>query len=371
MQVRKATIQDKKRWNAFIEAESGSFFHYFEWKTIYEINKWHYIPLILEDNTNDIIGIFPLVKIKRFLHSILISLPEGASGGFVLKKSLTQAEKDQSIQLFLNYIDQNISNGCSTFHLKENLSLEEGAKSQPTILLVKNGFKPRVYKEVQLPCTYRLKLSSSFENDIWYGLWGKYLRNHIRKSQKQGVYVKEDAQLQYKDDYAKMMIALYKRFDHTPPKKEEIILRFTTFKDRTKIWVAIQNDAPIAFLLCYYYQSSVCYASKMGYDTLARDNYTTVLLFSEAIGDACENGFQFFEFGTTETTTLARWKEQFKPTKIPLRIYEKTYSPFRSLLWKTPALIRWMFKHKQYLWENRRRLIRESIMKYGKGDRFL
>jgi hypothetical protein len=371
MQIREATLQDKQRWNAFVEAEGGSFFHYFEWKTIYEGNKWRYIPLLLETDTNEIIGIFPLVRIKGFLQSTLLSLPDGASGGFVVKKSLMQVEKDQAIQMFLSYIDQKCSKGCSTFHLKENLSLEDIATSQPMELLVKNGFKPRMYTEVQLPCTYRLALTASFENDIWFGLWGKYLRNHVRKSQKQGVYVREDTNLQYHDDVINMVLSLYKKFDQTPPTKEEIMLRLTTFKENTKVFIAFLNETPIAFLLCYYYRSSVCYASKMGYTTPARENYTTVLLFSEAIGDACENGYQFFEFGTTETTTLAHWKEQFKPTKIPLRTYEKTYSPLRTFLWKTPALIRWMFKNKQYLWNNRRTLLRKSIMKYKSGDRFL
>jgi len=361
MQVHEATSQDTERWNAFVDTEGGSFFHYHEWKSIYEANKWHYIPLILENNTHEILGILPLVKIQAFLQARLVSLPEGASGGFILKKNLTQAEQQKAVQLFLHYIDGHYSKDCSTLYLKENLSLQDVVQSKPTDLLVKNGFTFQGYTESKLPCTYRLALTSSFENNIWRGLWGSYLRNHIRKSQRQGVVIREDTKLQYQDEIITMMVSIYQKFDQPPPSKEEILLRFTAFKGKTKVWVAFLNDEPIAVLLCYYDKSSICYASKLGYKNPAREHYTTVQLFSEAIGDACENGYQFFDFGTTETATLAKWKEQFKPMKIPMRIYEKKYSTIRTFFQKTPAVIKWSLKNKQYVWTHRRRLLRKII----------
>jgi len=361
MQIRKATIQDEQRWNTFVETEGGSFFHYFEWKTIYEGNKWLYIPLLLENETNDIVGIFPLVKIKFFFYSKLVSLPDGASGGYIFKKSLTESEKQQAFQIFVSYINQQYSKGCSTFILKENLFVDDASRSQPTELLVKNGFRFRFDVEIKLPCTYRLPLAPSFEDDIWEELWGKYLRNHIRKSQKQGVVVTEDTNGQYHEDVITMILSIYKKFDEKPPLKEEMRLRLTAFKEKTKIWVALLNNTPIAALVCYNFTGSLCYASKMGYKPAAREYFTTVLLFSEAIKDACENGYQFFEFGVTETMKLAQWKEQFKPIKIPMRIYEKKYSTIRTFVEKTPSLLKWTLKNVPYIWYHRRRILRKIM----------
>ena len=361
MRIREATTNDKEKWNNFVETEDGTFFHYFEWKTIYEVNQWQYIPLILENDAQDIMGILPIVKIKLFFYSKLLSLPDGASGGFLFKRTLFEAEKNQGIQLFLQYIDHHHSKRCSAFYLKENLQLEDALRSQPTDMLVKNGFTFRFDEEIKLPCTYRLPLSASFENDIWDGLWGKYLRNHIRKSQKQGIIIREDTTGYYREDVITMLLSIYKKFDETPPSREELISRLTTFKDNTKVWIAFLDDGPIAALVCYYYRSSVCYASKMGYHAPARDNYTTVLLFSEAICDACENGYQFFEFGVTETPTLARWKEQFKPIKIPLRIYVMKYSLIRRFFEKTPSLIRWTVNNIPYIWHHRKRIFRKIM----------
>jgi hypothetical protein len=362
MHIREATIDDKEKWNAFVEKEGGSFFHYFEWKNIYDVKNWDYIPLLLEDETTEIIGLLPLVKIHGSLYSKLISLPEGASGGCVFKKGLTKAKKSQAISMFLSYIDQKYSKGCSTFTLKENLSVKDATRSEPTELFVKNGFTFRYDKEMKLPCTYRLRLTSSFEDDIWNGLWGKYLRNHIRKSQKKGVCIKEDTNLQYTDDFITMLSSTYCRLGSIPLSEEETTLRLTTFKDKTKVWIAFLKERPIASLLCYY-TSSICYSSKMAYDESAREYYATVLLYSEAIRDACENGYEFFEFGVTETHSLAKWKEQFVPIKIPLRIYEKQYSTVRVFFEKTRSLIKWTWNNKQYVWHHRRRLIRKIIRK--------
>jgi hypothetical protein len=36
MDVRKASENDKEKWNLFIDLEDGSFFQYFDWKNVYE-----------------------------------------------------------------------------------------------------------------------------------------------------------------------------------------------------------------------------------------------------------------------------------------------------------------------------------------------
>jgi hypothetical protein len=362
MHIREATIDDKEKWNMFVETQGGSIFHYFEWKKIYDVKNWHYIPLLLENRTTDIIGILPLVKIDGFFHSRLISLPEGAFGGLVLKKRLAKEKKSQATAMMLHYIEKNYSKGCSTFTLNENLSEQDATRTTPTELLVNNGFSFHFETDLRLPCTYLLKLTPSFEDDIWNGLWGKYLRNHIRKSQKKGVHIKEDTNLDYKDDIITMFSSTYKRLHSPPLSTEEITLRLTNFNDKTKVWVAFLNDTPIASLICYYLPS-ICYASKMVYDDSAREYYATVLLFSEAIRDACENGYQFFEFGVTGTASAAQWKEQFMPLKIPMRIYEQRYSTVRTFFEKIPPLLKWAWHHKSYVWNNRRRLIRKIVRK--------
>lgn len=353
MIVREATLEDKEKWDSFVDNESGSFFHYFDWKYIYEIGGLQYIPLILENKASQIIGILPIVKEKSFLYSTLRSLPEGASGGFVLKNDLTDKEGSKALTMFLKYIDVNYSKGCSTFILKENLSLRGASKNEPTKTLVDNGFHLKDNSTAQLPCTYILELKQPFEDNIWKELWGRKNRKRIREAKKRGVSVIEDKNLQYMDDFINMLSDTFKQLGSIPLQREEVIKRLTTFKNKTKVFVAFLNGKPIASTLCYYTPSTV-YWSKMPSYNLARKNNVNRLLLCEAIRDACKNGYQYFEFGTTGTPSLAAWKEHFKGIKVPMRIYEKRYSTLRTIIEKVPLLVK-------YAWNNKRELIGKVI----------
>ena len=39
MHIREATVKDKEAWDSFIDKENGNFYHYFDWKYVYEISK--------------------------------------------------------------------------------------------------------------------------------------------------------------------------------------------------------------------------------------------------------------------------------------------------------------------------------------------
>ncbi len=352
MNIRVATLDDKEEWDSFVNSEGGSFFHYFNWKYIYEIRGYQYIPLLLENTASQIIGILPVVKKQRSLYSSLTSLPEGASGGFVLKKDIANIEKSQALTMLLRYVDTNYSKSCSTFTLKENLSLMDETKTKPTEVLIDNGFYLRYNSDTKLPCTYILELKQPFKENIWYDLWGKKTRKNIRHSNKRGVYVKEDKYLQYTDDFINMMTSTFNRKGSIPLQREEVVKRLT-ISNKTKLFVAFLNKKLIGAGLCYY-TPSTCYLSKLPSYNLARENEVTRLIACEVIRDACKDGYQYFEFGTTFTPSLAAWKEHFKGTKVPMRIYKKKYSNLRTI-------IEIMFSSITYVWNNKRKLFDKLI----------
>jgi len=165
MYIREAVLKDKEKWDSFVDTEGGSFFHYFDWKYIYEASGQQYIPLVLENESSEIIGILPIVKQKGKFYSSIDSQPEGSFGGFVLKKDLSISEKNKAISLLLNHVKKNISIDCSSYNLKENLLLLLNDKdlTQPTEILIKNGFEYKYNPDTQLPCTYILELKQPFE----------------------------------------------------------------------------------------------------------------------------------------------------------------------------------------------------------------
>jgi hypothetical protein len=361
MYVRQANLNDKKRWDSFVDSEHGSFFHYFDWKNIYEAMGRQFIPLLLENDSSELIGILPIVKQKCNLYPSIVSLPEGASGGCVIKKNLDISEKNKAITCLLDYVNKNFSRGCTTFDLNENLITNDKNPIQPSEILLKNGFEYK-YNSTQLPCTYILELEQPFEDRIWNELWDHRLKNKIRNSQKKGVYIKEDKSLKYSNEFFNMLVSTYIRLGSPPLSKEEALKRATIFADKTKLFVALLNEEPLASMLCYY-QSSICYLSKLPSYVKAREYDANSLLAFEAIRNACENGYKYCEFGVTILPAQTRWKEQFKGIKIPLRRYEKKYSTIRTIVAKESEQLKWLWSNKQYVWKNRYKFLRKAIRK--------
>jgi len=362
MHVRQAVFNDKEKWDSFVDSEGGSFFHYFDWKSIYEARGRQYIPLLLENESLEIIGILPIVRIKSSFYSSIVSLPEGSFGGFVLKKDITDSEKNNIISLLIDYIDKIFSKDCSSFTLKENLLVMDKNRMEATESLIKNGFRYGYDNYTRLPCTYILELKQPFEKYIWNELWDHDLRNIIRKSQKRGIYVKEDKKLQFIDDFFNMFNSTNTRLRIPLLTKDEVVKRLTVFGDKTKLFVAFLGEEPISSLLCYY-QSSICHISKMPSYEKARNYDANALLFYEAIRNACENGYRYCGFGITDTPGQALWKEQFMGTRVPLRVYNKRYSTTKTFFEDVQSKAKWAWTHKQYIWNNRSRLMRKVIKK--------
>lgn len=340
MHVREATVNDKEKWNSFVNSEEGSFFHYFDWKYIYEASDLRYIPLILENTASDIVGILPIVRNNNVFYSTLSSLIEGASGGYLFKKDLTDKEKLPMYNLLLDFVNKNYSSDCSTLTLKENLSLRNELSAKPTAFLIEKGFQFKYNYTKQLPCTFILELRQPFEEKIWNGLWTKNLKKLIRKEKRTGVIIKEDKNLDYIDDFTDMLSVTFKRHGSRPLTKDKVMKRVNIFKNNLKMFIALLEERPVAALLCYY-TPSTCYLSKMPYRVGVCGPHTTKLLYYEAINDACDNGYKFVEFGTTWTQSLAHWKELFKGTRIPMKIYEKRYSSTRTIIEKAYTFVKY------------------------------
>lgn len=308
--IREAEEDEFQLWNSFVDSEGGSFFHYYEWKYIYEVDKYKYIPLLLEDEQSQLIGIIPLIKIKGFMFSSLVSVPEGSWGGFLFKRDLINGEKDNAIRKTLKYIDKNYSKSVCEFVLKENISMKAGCNDN---VLADNGF--RYDGNADLPCSHILKLSKSFEKDIWNALWKKNLKKAVRIAKELGVISIIDEDLTYFEDVFEMLAITFKRFHNTPMSKEELKKRLTLFKNKTKLFIALHDDKPIAAIICHY-TPSICYFSKIPSYEGSNEINANKFLLSEAIKNACNAGYNYFEFGVSSTPSLASWKDRFRGKKF-------------------------------------------------------
>jgi hypothetical protein len=325
-QVRIATENDKEDWNQFVDSQCGSFFHYFDWKYIYEDNKRNrYIPLLIRDSTNDIMGVFPVVEQQGPVYPSLSSLPEGASGGFLLKGRLNNNEKDWVVQSFLEYINNNYSQSHAFFSFRHHLPFPPGS-TQPSRLLIQNGYQWRGNLETKLPCTYVVHLEKPFKEKIFYSM-AKNLRNRIRHAQRCGAQVIIDDKFTFFDDFAQMHIDMVKKFGLVN-KKEDYHQLLRIFKKKMKLFVCFADSELITALLTYY-TPTTAYGAIGPYNSKAKRYQNNILPMCTSIRYACDEGYQYFDMGITQTSSLAAYKERFGARRIPLMIYQKKFSYFK------------------------------------------
>jgi hypothetical protein len=321
-----ASENDKDRWNQFVDRECGSFFQYYDWKYIYENKeKNRYIPLFVEDSSDSLLGIFPIVEQPGVVYPSLSSLPEGDSDGFLLKSNLPENEKNTVVKAFLEFIDTNYSQSHALFSLRHQLSFSDES-AQPSRLLMEHGYQWRGNPQTKLPCTFVLHLERPFKEKIFSAM-AKNLRNRIRHARKCGVQVITDENFEFFDDFAHMHMEMVKKFGLVTKKEDyDQILRI--FREKIKLFVCFIDSEPITALLTYY-TPTTAYGALGPYTPKARSIQNNTLAMCASIRDACDSGYQYFDMGITQTSSLAAYKEKFGAKKIPMMIYQKKFSQFR------------------------------------------
>ena len=347
------------KWNDFVDTEGGSFFHYFEWKYVFEVNKRKFIPLIIEDENSHIIGIMPIIRLKNFIFPSIMSPPDG-SGGFLLRRDLIEDDRLKAINNLISFINHNYSKSCSNFILKESVSLTNRYDTEPLPILIENKFMCKWNHNTQLPSLHILELMQGFEENIWHGLWRKHLRQEVKRAQKLGVSVIIDNELRYAEDFQEMLIDMYRRKGSIVPSKDEIDERLNRFKNKTKLYVALFNSKPIAAELCYYTRTT-CYISKLSSSEIAYKMDAARLLDYKIIHDACNNGYKFVDFGSSTKESLASWKDSYEGRRLLNKIYERRYSTTRYIIERTIFYIYYCVIYNKFIWKNKNKLAEKVL----------
>ena len=358
MKIGEATPADRESWDRFVDTQNGCFKHYYDWKYVCENRKELSIQLIVKDDSNRIISIFPVSKTKRALYPSLYSC------GPLFKKGLAAEEKYDLTQTYLDYLDEHYTKGASLFRL-EDLALdgEIGAVSaletKINPVFVKNGFRLRYDASTGLPCLHVLALDQPFDEKIWKRLWTDNLKQNLKKAKNRGIAVFQDSELDFLDEYIRLLRSNFKRHGSRPPSREEIKAEFQLFKNKSKLFVALLENQPVMITSCHY-TLSTCYLWQVGAGS--KNNRNAQALSSKvAIKDACDAGYKYANFGFTYSSGVARYKDHFKGQRIPAMVYEKRYSIPGAILELTPKFIENLRYDKTYLRDNRHAILDKFI----------
>ena len=359
MKIREATITDRENWNAFVDSQEGHLYQYFDWKYVMEKDHYTYFQLILEECTSKISGILAIGKKNTRWYSTIISFSVP-----LLRKDLSKEEKYKAMKMFFKYLDDNYSRGCSTSKLLERIPIVNGVTADPIQAILDSGYRSRYDKTADLPCDFVLELTPPFEKNIWMGLWPHKTRQILRKvERKRSVTVVVDKEMRYSATYLEMAIANRKRHRTTPYLGKKILTEFResmstelkVFKDKIKLFVALEDNTPVVFQLCLY-TPSTCYLLHLVSFTKFNNDIEKYVC-KVAIEDACNSGYRYIDFGTSSEPGSASQKEMFRGTRILHRNYEKRYSIIRYLFELIPLSITYVLSNKKCLWAKRKKIL--------------
>jgi hypothetical protein len=353
MKIREAAIKDKEAWDSFVDSQDGNINNYFDWKYVVETGRDSYIQLIMETDSFQIIGVFPVTKNNLRFYSTFSSWT--GTGGPLLKKDLAEEDRYLAGKMFLQYLDAHYSARCSNSRLMEMVPPGMDTDARPIKALLDCGYKIRYDKTTGLPCTFILEMKPPFEENVWMALWSHKFRQALRKVAKNGVTVIEDRDMRYTETYISFVVANYQRLGLTPPTRNAILMELKVFKEKTRLFVALKEDMPVVILCCHY-TPSTCHLWRVGSATKGTDDINKYT-YKVAIANACDSGYRFVDLGATYEPGLASLKERFRGARIPTRIYEKRYSIPRTIMELAPLLIKNALRDRSYLWKIRYKIL--------------
>jgi hypothetical protein len=354
VKIREADINDKNRWDAFVDSEGGDYYLYYDWKQFYETRDDLFIPLMIQSDSSQLLGIFPLVKEKKFLYSILESLPEGG-GDFLIKNDLSDSEKHDVLCALAKYVDANYAKGCAGLFIKGRITYFDKRYCVPDNARIDSGLRYNYNETTGFPCTHIIKVNGSFK-EYWNTL-PRILKQNINKATRNGVTIINDRELLYQNEFIAMLGENYKRHKNKRIIDKETKVKIEVFKQKTKLYIALLKGQPIAGLLCQY-TPLTCHLAKVGSYTRENGN-AEKLCFKVAIEEAYAAGYKYVDFNLSNDQNTAFYKGQFKATRIPAGTYEKKYSTLRYRLYQAFEVWEILRKDKMYLWNNRRKIWRK------------
>jgi hypothetical protein len=349
MKIREADNSDRNNWDSFVDSEGGNFCLYYDWKQFYEARGDRFIPLMIETDSSQLMGIFPMAKEKTLLYSFLES-----EGGFLFKKDLSEFEKHEAMCALVKHVDSNYSKGCSGLFVKEWKAHFDNRCNIPVAACFDSGFKYHYCEATGFPCTHIMELKTPFEERHW-NVWPRQIKQQIKKAISNGVVIIHDQELSYINQFIVMLGKNFKRHKNNRSIVHDTKVRARVFKEKSKLYIALQNGQPVLGLLCHY-TPLTCFCALLG--SYERDSGgASKLCFKIAIEEACNDGYKYVNFGMSDDENTALYKERFKqPIKLPMGTYGKKYSPFRYRLYQACELFDELRKDKMYLWHNRNKL---------------
>ena len=300
------TTLSEKKWNGSVEISmGGTIFHRLDFlayhKDRFLQNERHLIILKGEE----LCGLMPMAIFEESAQKIAKS-PYGASyGGPIFPKKLTYSESGDVLDALLETIKRlGIRKLTITFPISPVYAVYCDTFR---LCMYERGFvaSNRDISSVVTLGGTREQTEKSFESRG---------RNMARKAEKLGIKIVPRADLEL---FWPVLARTYQKHAIPPThSKDELCLLTKTFPDRIFFDVAVHENKSIAGIGYFVINARVNSSFYLANDPDCQQLQGVSLLVSEALGRASEEGFKYFDFGTSSVAmhgrdNLFRFKESF------------------------------------------------------------
>ena len=314
MKIRLLEQGEEKRWDDYaMQSDAASCYHLTAWKDVITENFGHKSYYLLAEYCNKVAGILPLFHMKSILFgNFIVSLPYFNYGGV--------CADDPSISRKLIESAIAIARNVNATHIEmrhaEPISTEMPVKTAKV----------------------SMRLSLSNDRDLLWKSFSSKLRSQVRKPEKIGMYsqIGKEEEL---DSFYKVFSTNMR--DLGTPVYSRHFFRNIIRKFSNSTWICsvyAKDGTPVAsgFLLGFKDRLEIPWASSLRkYNHLSPN----MLLYWTALQFACENKYNFFDFGrSTRGEGTYKFKEQWgaKPVQLYWHYWLKNGGPLPELNPKNP-----------------------------------
>ncbi|RJP96273.1 MAG: GNAT family N-acetyltransferase [Desulfobacteraceae bacterium] len=297
-----------KEWDQFVLSFPRSTpFHMSYWLKCIQ-KTYHYNPLLYvsinqtNGHSKHIDGIFPCFHIKSMITgNRLVSIPFSDYGGPLF------FEKHKE-NLLLSELIKNFNGSCKYCEIRSNL--ENG-----TSFLPHHNFKLHSLELNSQPELVKRKFN---KRTTLYS---------IRKAENEGVAIKEENSIQGIEIFYNLN-AITRKKHGLPPQPFAFMKNIYSHliaKQHASILLAIHDSRVISAGIFIKFRDTVYYKYNASDPAFLSQKKPNHLLAWHAIQEACQKGFQYFDFGRTAVNnqSLAKYKEMWgaKPIDLPYHFY--------------------------------------------------
>ena len=310
----------KEKWDVLLESSLGAtVFHSAEWalalKASFRDLDIRYI--VIEDQYGRYIAGMPFAHNRSLFVSRYVSMPFGTYGGPLVVQNYEEEALDfvvASIQGVTRSLVP-LSFCCVLFN------------TPPVVERVLNSAFPGGRRA---RCsTHLIDLTEGFRQ-LWDSSFDKETRTCARKAARNGVKVERDTS----EETARILHALYRKqaaswgLKRIYPERliQEIV---DIMKEKARIWVARLRGVPVCAVLVFCFRDSVM-AWLSGQNADGRRVCASHLVYSQILKDACENGYNSFNFGASgDLHGVRQFKESFGAREYHYSIFSSESTLFR------------------------------------------